>query len=540
MNLRERNINQLERIEFDVLIVGGGINGAVSGAALAARGASVALIDSGDFAGFTSQHSSNLVWGGIKYLEGYEFGLVSGLCQSRNELLRCFPSTVKEVRFLTTISKNFRFNRWIMMAGTWLYWILGRGQTATPKKLSAQEIEAKEPLINTDNSRGGFEYSDAYLHDNDARFVFNFVRRALDKGCVAANYIKSLGATRDESGIWSTAVEDQMSGRGFLIRSKLLINAAGAFVDQHNAMCGIDTEYCHLLSKGIHLIVPQISKAKRVLAFFASDGRLFFAIPMANRTCIGTTDTRVDHPYTAVSDADREFILSNINAWLDLEEPISQDDIISERCGVRPLAIKKGQSGQEDVMQLSRKHVVEVSEKLGHISIFGGKLTDCLNVGEEICEQVSMLGVALSVLKDRWYGEPAVEVRQAYFEKAKRLGLDGIQASDTEEVLSVRLWRRYAEHAFDMLDAIERDASLTEPLIENAGIRRCEIQYLAENELIVKLEDYLRRRSKIELLVTGDKLRQSAGLYEACETLFGDQARARYDEYFAKEAISGG
>ncbi|MFT5812059.1 MAG: glycerol-3-phosphate dehydrogenase, partial [Rubritalea sp.] len=106
MKLRNSNIEQLRSENFDVLIVGGGINGAVSAAALVARGARVALIDARDFAGFTSQQSSNLVWGGIKYMESYEFGLVAGLCKSRNELLRSFPSTVKEIRFLTTVSKG--------------------------------------------------------------------------------------------------------------------------------------------------------------------------------------------------------------------------------------------------------------------------------------------------------------------------------------------------------------------------------------------------------------------------------------------------
>ena len=96
MTLRDTNIARLENEEFDVLIVGSGINGAVSAAALAARGIKVALIDAADFAGFTSQQSSNLVWGGIKYMEGYEFGLVAGLCKSRNQLLDSFPSTVKE------------------------------------------------------------------------------------------------------------------------------------------------------------------------------------------------------------------------------------------------------------------------------------------------------------------------------------------------------------------------------------------------------------------------------------------------------------
>ncbi len=531
MDLRNQNIKQLELIEFDVLIVGGGINGAVSAAALTARGAKVGLIDARDFAGFTSQQSSNLVWGGIKYMESYEFGLVAGLCKSRNELLRSFPSTVKEIRFLTTISKGFRFHPLLMLAGTWLYWLFGRGKTRVPKLFSSAQIAAQEPLVNTDISRGGIEYSDAYLHDNDARFVFNFVRSAMDKGCVAANYVKSLGASRDFDH-WSTEVEDQLSGDKFSIRSKVLINAAGAFVDQHNKLVGIETEYSHLFSKGIHLIVPRISDNNRVLAFFADDGRLFFAIPMANRTCIGTTDTRVDDPYTQVTDADRDFVLSNINARLNLPTPLTHRDVIAERCGVRPLAIKNGQDSETDFLQLSRKHVVETSPKLGHISIFGGKLTDCLNVGDEVCERVSNLGVHLSVPAGKWYGEPGSTARQAYFQRAKKLGLDKIIAEDTEELLSHRLWRRYAAHANAMLDAIEEDPSLSEPLIDSGGIRRCEIDYIVNNELIIKLEDFLRRRSKIELLVSRDELRESAGLYEACEKLFGEEAKTRFDEYF--------
>lgn len=532
MELRNTNIKRLESEEFDALIVGGGINGAVSAAALAARGVRVALIDARDFAGFTSQQSSNLVWGGIKYMEGYEFGLVAGLCKSRNELLENFPSTVKEIRFLMTVNKQFRFHPWVILASTWLYWLLGRGKTRTPRLVSPRQIKHVEPLINTFVSSAGIEYSDAFLHDNDARFVFNFVRSAMDKGCVAANYVESKGSTRDSDGYWTTPVEDQVSGNQFSIRSKILINAAGAFVDGHNALSGIETEYHHLLSKGIHLIVPQISEHYRVLAFFADDERLFFAIPMANRTCIGTTDTRVDDPVTKVTDEDRDFVLSNINARLDLPVPLVRDDIIAERCGVRPLATRKLSDDSIDVQHLSRKHVIEVSAEQNHISIFGGKLTDCLNVGDEICACTAKLGLTLKHVR-KWYGEPDSRAREAYFERARKLGLDEIVASDTREALSIRLWRRYAAHAEDMLDAIERDRSLAEPLIEGAGIRRCEIDYLARNEMIVKLEDYLRRRSKIELLASRATLRQSVGLFEACERLFGDEARQRFDEYFS-------
>jgi glycerol-3-phosphate dehydrogenase len=532
MKLRQQNIKKLEASSFDVLIIGAGINGAVSAAALASRGVNVALIDARDFSGFTSQESSNLVWGGIKYMETFEFRLVNNLCKSRNELLRSFPSTVKEIRFLTTLSKSSRFPPWLILIGTWIYWLFGRAKTRIPRLLSADNIKNKEPLINTDNSIGGVEYSDAYLHDNDARFVFNFVQKAMDNGCITANYVKSVGASRDADNHWVTEVEDQISNQRFKIRSKVIINAAGAFIDSHNEMTGVETQYRHVFSKGIHLIVPRLSREFRVLAFFADDGRLFFTIPMADRTCIGTTDTFVETPETEVSDEDRDFVLSNINARLDLTKPLEASDIISERWGVRPLALKKGEKAGDNFVQMSRKHVVETSDEKNHISIFGGKLTDCLNVGEEICQEVSKLGVKLNPVKIKWYGEPEREVKTAFFKKAHALGLSLIIASDTGEMLGERLWRRYAEHAIPMLDAIEKDPRMAEILIEGSGIRRCEIDHLAEHELIVKLEDYLRRRSKLALLVSQETLKQSEGLLEACEKLFGDEAGAKYDEYF--------
>jgi glycerol-3-phosphate dehydrogenase len=130
------------------MIVGGGINGAVSAACLAARGLSVALIDRGDFAGETSQHSSNLAWGGIKYLESYEFGLVKKLCTSRNHLIASYPSSVKEIRFFVTHEKSFRHGRLKLFMGSLLYWLMGGFFTRAPRLLSKATI-AKEPIYTT-------------------------------------------------------------------------------------------------------------------------------------------------------------------------------------------------------------------------------------------------------------------------------------------------------------------------------------------------------------------------------------------------------
>jgi glycerol-3-phosphate dehydrogenase len=446
-------------------------------------------------------------------------------------LLRTFPSVVKEIRFLLTVSRQFRFHPLLILASTWLYWLLGRGMTRIPRRLTPARIRSLEPVVNTRDCIGAIEYSDAFLHDNDARFVFNFVRSAMDKGCVAANYVESGGARRENGG-WIAQAEDRIRGGRFSIRAKVLVNAAGAFVDHYNAIAGIETEHRHRLSKGIHLIVPKVSSSQRVLAFFADDQRLFFAIPMANRTCIGTTDTPVTDPVTEVTDEDRDFVLSNINARLDLPKPLSRSDIIAERCGVRPLAVRRQSGADLEVSDLSRRHVIEMAAGHAQISIFGGKLTDCLNVGNEVSECVSSLGIALREPSGRWYGEPGRQAREAFFQHAKALGVDRILASDTGETVGERLWRRYGSHAHAMLDEIERDRSMLEPLIDNAGIRRCELDYLAQNEMIVTLEDYLRRRSKIGLLRSRETLRGSAGLLEACEKFFGAEGREKFDAYF--------
>ena len=534
-SLRSANVDRLGGTVFDVLVVGGGINGAVSAACLAARGAKVALIDRADFASFTSQESSNLAWGGIKYMETLEFGLVRKLCLSRNHLIRSYPSTVQEIRFYAVHQRGFRHGLLKLILGTWLYWLIGNFFTRAPRRLATATIAREEPIIDLTGSDGGFEYSDAYLHDNDARFVFKFIRGALDYGCIAANYVESLGSRRGDDGVWVTSARDLAGGADITIRSRVLLNAAGPFVDAMNGQAAVKTAHHHVLSKGIHLIVNRLTPSRRVLTFFADDGRLFFVIPMGPCTSIGTTDTRVESPVSHVTDEDRRFVLDNINKRLRLPTPLTEKDVIAERCGVRPLAVASANGSRKtaDWTQLSRKHVVEVDATARHLSIFGGKLTDCLNVGEEVAAHVRALGVELPYPDARWYGEPPDDARREFWHQARLMNLDGLTSPRSSEMLTPRLWRRYGAQAFGLLEDIRRDPSMAQVLIEGAEYLRCEIELASRHEMIVKLDDFLRRRSKIALVVTQQALREAPGLHEACELLFGAAARERYDEYFA-------
>jgi glycerol-3-phosphate dehydrogenase len=276
-----------------------------------------------------------------------------------------------------------------------------------------------------------------------------------------------------------------------------------------------------------------------VLAFFADDGRLFFVIPLGDKTCIGTTDTPVERPEVGVTAEDRRFVLDNINKRLRLPRPLTEADVVAERCGVRPLVVDAAGAGGQDWMQLSRRHVVEVDLAAARITTFGGKLTDCLNVGEEVCLAAQRLGVTLSNPSRRWYGEPGAEAHQAFLREARALGLDAPVPGGGAGTPAERLWRRHGEDAPLLLEAIRRDPRAAEPLLGAGDTLRCELEAAARGELVVRLDDFLRRRTSLSQVLRRDALRRDPTLLEVCRTLFGDAAEDRLEEYFAEDAPTG-
>ena len=234
MTLRSANLERIDGGLFDVLVVGAGINGAVSAASLAGRGANVALVDRGDFGAFTSQESSNLVWGGFKYLENYELPLVFGLCRSRNRLMKAYPDNIKEIGFLAALGEKSPYSPWFAALGATAYWGIGLFGTKRPHVYDAAAVKAEEPVIDTAGLRGGIQYQDAYLVDNDARFVFAFVRSALEAGAAVANYVEVVSAERIGDR-WVVQLRDTDTGEELTTSARTVVNAAGPFVDDLNA-----------------------------------------------------------------------------------------------------------------------------------------------------------------------------------------------------------------------------------------------------------------------------------------------------------------
>lgn len=492
MSSRDQTIAALDE-EIDVIIVGGGINGAVSAAALAAHGVRVVLLEANDFASMTSQESSNMIWGGIKYLQDYEFSLVWALCRSRNQLLKKYPNRVKQIPFFAVIGPTSPFSRWLGFLGSILYWFFGRFKTSAPRIFSNAKIAKLNPALNLASAKGAIQYNDAILLDNDARFVWEFIKSASANGARVLNYVEVISATATASG-WDITAKDKVSGATYQLKSSAIVNATGPYAQIITENYQIPTSNKIVISKGVHLIVPRIETGEKVLAFFDDRGRLFYVLPMHDRTVIGTTDTQAAQPEVDVTDEDREFLLAQANRCLKLSAPLTKADIIAERCGVRPLVITNANELEEvDWISLSRKHVVELRPELRAISIFGGKLTDCINVGYEVVELVKKLGIKIAKEKS-WIGEPSATVPASLINDVTA------HFPTNAEMIATEIWRRHGEQSAEILKIWQHDPSSVALVFPGLGFTYGELQFIAENEYVVTSDDLLRRRTPIALL----------------------------------------
>jgi len=228
-------------------------------------------------------------------------------------------------------------------------------------------------------------------------------------------------------------------------------------------MANIRHDHKHILSKGAHLIVPHITDARHVITSFSSDGRLFFALPMAGNTCVGTTDEIVKTSKVEVNDADRDFILGNINKTLDLAKPMTKDDIIAERCGVRPLV---------------------VSADAG------------INTGNEVCEELEKAGVKLDDVGDEWFGESLAPEKNRLLNRQKEIE-DKLEISPEQaKTMIERWWRYYDISAHDLIDLFHPQSRFVYP---EHNITDTEVEFIRETEMALTDRDIRRRRTNLAM-----------------------------------------
>jgi glycerol-3-phosphate dehydrogenase len=471
----ERNIGRFSKNTYDLLVVGGGINGAAIAHLAAKRGLKVALLEKGDFASGTSSKSTKLIHGGIRYLENLEVDLVYESLRERHIQLEAAPHLVKPLPFVIPVYEGDKRPLWMMQFGVFLYDLLAGKYRVKPRKnLTREEVINLEPGIEQKDLKGGVLYYDAQM--DDARLCLENVLMADRYGAHVANYVKAVSFVKENGRVAGVRAHDMLGIKEFDVRAKRVICAAGPWtngllrLDVSNAKKKVRT------TKGIHIIYKGEISKHAVLIGSQSDRRIFFVIPWMGNSLIGTTDTDYASSPDAVKveQEDIDYLAresKRIFPGLDF----SKDKILSTFAGLRPL-IRKGGSPRK----VSRKHLFYTSQS-GVIFVVGGKYTTYRKVAEDCMNRIHRIYEKETFTV---YGSGAIAERAEIV--AARLGLE-------REVVQ-SLMDLYGSRYKDVLKLVEKDPSLKEKVSENPPVIKAQLVYSVEAEMARTVEDIIDRR----------------------------------------------
>lgn len=380
---------------YDLLIVGGGINGAGIARDAAGRGLKVLLCEQSDLASATSSASSKLIHGGLRYLELYEFRLVREALAERETLLRAAPHIIRPMRFVLPHNKLLRPS-WMIRLGLFLYDHLG-GKRSLPGAVGLDLRREPEGAPLKDEMTKGFAYSDCWVEDS--RLVVLNAMDAEARGADILVQTRCVSAGR-EDGQWRATLRDQTTGAEREVAAKILVNAAGPWVDGFlRNIAGRDGKASLKLVKGSHIIVPRLYEGEHAYILQNADRRVVFAIPYEGSfTLIGTTDIvyEGDPGKVAISEAEARYLCDAVSRYFD--KPVSPDEIVSSYSGVRPLYDDR----QDNPSAVTRDYVFDVEAFGGDaplLSIYGGKITTYRKLAEHALEKLSPY---LPALKPAW------------------------------------------------------------------------------------------------------------------------------------------
>jgi glycerol-3-phosphate dehydrogenase len=387
---------------FDILVVGGGINGCGIAREAVGRGLSVSLVEMNDLASGTSSWSTKLIHGGLRYLEFYEFRLVREALQEREVLWAIAPHIIHPLRFVLPHHKGLR-PAWLLRLGLFLYDHIGGRKLLPPTRtLDLAADPAGAPL--KDELRGkAFEYSDCWV--DDARLVALTALDAAERGAVIRTRTRMVSAER-ENGLWNVTVEDVASGARETVQAKMLVNAAGPWVaDVLSDKLGIAAHAKVRLVQGSHIVVKKLFDHDRCYIFQNADGRIIFAIPYENgHTLIGTTDRDYDGDPAKVAITAEEATYLREAASVYFRKPIVAEDVVWTYSGVRPLY----DDGASEARAATRDYVFELDAANGGaplLSVFGGKITTYRRLSIDALEK---LGAGEGGLGVGWTGKAAL------------------------------------------------------------------------------------------------------------------------------------
>lgn len=383
--LRTETYQQLTKAPLDVLIIGGGITGAGIALDASARGMRAGVLEMQDFAAGTSSRSTKLVHGGLRYLKQFEVKMVAEVGKEREIVYENGPHVTTPEWMMLPFHKGGTFGPLSTNVGLRVYdFLAGVKKGERRQMLSRTKAMNLEPLVKQDGLKGAGYYVE-YKTD-DARLTMEVMKKAVEKGALALNYVKVKGFLYDNGKVVGVVAEDQLNGKIHEIFAKKIVNAAGPWVDTLRDEDKSKNGKTLQLTKGIHLVFDQSRFPLRQAIYFdMPDGRMAFAIPRQGKVYVGTTDTvyKQDIAHPTMTREDRDYVLEAVN-FMFPDVAITVEDVESSWAGLRPLIHEEG----KDPSEISRKDEIFVSDS-GLISIAGGKLTGYRKMGENIIDLVS-------------------------------------------------------------------------------------------------------------------------------------------------------
>ncbi len=478
----QRNIRQFTQQEYDLLVIGGGINGAAIAHMAALNGLKTALLEKNDFASGTSSKSTKLIHGGLRYLENFEFGLVRESLKERFIQLKSAPHLVKPLRFAIPLYKGGSRPAWLMKLGVRLYDSLsGKYLINKHQSLNKAQLIKDVQGIEERNLLGAVTYYDAQM--NDARLCLENVLSASERGAQVVNYMEVKLFLEERGKIAGVVAYDHIGGNTLTIRAKKIVCAVGPWT---NKFLGKDSPKIRT-TKGIHIIYQDQFAPYALLIPTQKDRRVFFVIPWLGYSLIGTTDTDFsgDPDKVDVEKEDIDYLFQEMKRIFPKKE-LQKDKIVSTFAGLRPLVFEKGAPSK-----VSRQHTVEESAS-GVVYVVGGKYTTYRKIAEDTLKKITSKKLVNTEKEYPLYGGGIV--------LEEEMRGDALKYNLTPETIQY-LVDVYGSKYKDVL-AVETygHTSLLKPLCSCSLAIEAQVVYSIKTEMACSEEDILYRRLSLGYL----------------------------------------
>jgi glycerol-3-phosphate dehydrogenase len=490
---RESALARMRSEEFDLAIIGGGINGAAVARDGALRGLSVALIERGDFAGATSSRSSKLIHGGFRYLPQGRLRLVYDALRERERLRRVTaPHLVGPIRFLFPVYRGRGFGRLTMAMGLWLYDHLGGiSPGERHQNLSAARVREMEPALSREGLSGGALYYDAW--GDDARLTFENVLDASLHGAAAANYLAVEHLEKSGGRVCAASIRDLARGAGFELRARVFVNAAGPWVDELRRMDDPAAPPCVRLTKGVHLVFARSALPVHDALVLADEaGRIVFVMPHDRYVLVGTTDTDYDADPAAVAadTADIAYLFAVLEESLPGIK-LSGGDVLSSLAGLRALIRDGDGDGACSPSAVSREELV-LESRSSVLTVAGGKLTTHREIAEKVVERaMKKLGRSPGPCPTLTMPLPGARPPGAGAEQ----GAAALSALAPEAQAIV--CARHGSRAGMVAMLVGERPELAKPLVPGCPAIGAEVIHAARREMATSLADFMVRRTAL-------------------------------------------